>query len=595
MKRLKIAEQIAIVLFLAVLIPFVTIGLIISNISQQSVRKELKYSATMISGFVGDSVQNYLKYADEELKQIASAISFFYYEDDKNDFLEEVAQKYGKFNNFQFTNTDSLKKRDPSFNPKKSVVKLYANIDDYDIVSADLKMAILQDALDNHFTDIKHDVYILDDIGNIIATNDHDNKGYNNIVENLPKEREYNTPVLFSKVKNQPLAYYQMKSPNWTIVVKTTPNVTKKTIDIPRLRIILSLIFAALFIFAAAGIYTYYLYLNIRQLFKGIIAISKGSYNRKIRLLKSVFTPHEIVFLEKEFNYMTKKVASSYAELSEKNLELKRLDEFRTSLVSAISHEFRTPLTSIIGYSSRLLRSDIKVDDETRLKSLRVIKQQAQRLSGMVDDLLVIPEIESFKLQLNNEMLDLTKLLELTITYANYNDSKFIVNSASDLLPVLADNDRLIQVLVNLFDNAIKYNKDNAPIVVSAANVDGKPCLSILNKSEIIPEDKLEKLFDKFVRLDSELTRTTRGTGLGLFIVKGLCEAMNITIDISSDNNGFEVVLVFNNEAEHNVQKTTDDKNDEDLIEPENRTLLESQLNVKLSSDKAGAVDNLFS
>ncbi len=386
-----------------------------------------------------------------------------------------------------------------------------------------------------------------------------------------------------------------MKSPNWTIVVKTTPNVTKKTIDVSRLRIILSLVFAALFIFAAAGIYTYYLYLNIRQLFKGIIAISKGSYNRKIRLLKSVFTPHEIVFLEKEFNYMTKKVASSYTELSEKNLELKRLDEFRASLVSAISHEFRTPLTSIIGYSSRLLRSDIKVDDETRLKSLRVIKQQAQRLSGMVDDLLVIPEIESFKLQLNNEKLDLAKLLELTITYANYNDSKFIVNSASDLLPVLADNDRLIQVLVNLFDNAIKYNKGKAPIVVSAANVDGKPCLSILNKSEIIPEDKLEKLFDKFVRLDSELTRTTRGTGLGLFIVKGLCEAMNITIDVSSDDNGFEVVLVFNNEPKQNVQKTTDDKTVNTFVEPQDRTLLESQLNVKLSSDKAGAVDNLFS
>ena len=339
MKRLKIAQQIAIVLFLSVLIPFITIGLIISNISQQSIRKELKDSATMLSAFLGDSVQNYLKYADEELKQIASAISFFYYEEDKNDFLDEVRQKYGKFNNFQFINAQSLTKRDPSFNPKKSVVKLYANIDDLDIISADLKMDILQDALDNHFTDIKHDVYILDDIGNIIATNDHDNKGYNDIVENLPKEREYNTPVLFSKVKNQPLAYYQMKSPNWTIVVKTTPNVTKKTIDVPRLRIILSLVFAALFIFAAAGIYTYYLYLNIRQLFKGIIAISKGSYNRKIRLLKSVFTPHEIVFLEKEFNYMTKMVASSYTELSEKNLELKRLDEFRASLVSAISHE----------------------------------------------------------------------------------------------------------------------------------------------------------------------------------------------------------------------------------------------------------------
>ncbi len=188
MKRLKIAEQIAIVLFFAVLIPFITIGLIISNISQQSVRKELIYSATMISGFVGDSVQGYLKYADEELKQIASAIGFFYYEEDKNDFLDEIQQKYGKFNNFQFLDIHSIKQKEPVFNPKKSAVKLYANIDEDDIISADLKMAFLQNVLDNNFTDIKHDVYILDDAGNIIATNDHDNKGYNDIADNLQKK-----------------------------------------------------------------------------------------------------------------------------------------------------------------------------------------------------------------------------------------------------------------------------------------------------------------------------------------------------------------------------------------------------------------------
>lgn len=547
MKRLKIAEQIVIVMLLAVLIPFITIGLIISNISQQSVRKELIYSSKMISGFVGDSVQNYIKLANEELRQVASAISFFYYEDDKNDFLEEIEQKYGKFSNFKVLDADTLKNRDPVFNAKNSTVKLYANISASDVVSADLKMAILQDTLDNKISDIKHDIYILDGRGNIVATNDHDNAGYQDIVKNLPKDRQYQTPVLFSKVKNQPLAYFQLENPEWTIIVKTTPVVTKKTIDIARFRIILSLVLAALFIFTIVGIYTYYLYLNIRQLFKGIIAISKGSYNRKIRLLKSIFTPHEIVFLEKEFNYMTKKVASSYAELSEKNLELKRLDEFRGSLISTISHEFRTPLTSIIGYSSRLLRSDIKIDEDTKIKSLKVIKQQAQRLSRMVDDLLVIPDIESFKLQLNTEKLDLAKLLELSVTYANSNDTKFEINLAQDLIPVEADKDRLIQILVNLCDNAIKYNKDNAPIVISAANVEGKPCLSILNKADIIPKEMIKKLYDKFVRIDSELTRTTRGTGLGLFIVKGLCEAMNITIDISSTEAGFEVVLVFNN------------------------------------------------
>lgn len=563
MKRLKIAEQIVIVLLFAVLIPFVTIGLIISNISQQSVRKELIYSAKMISGLVGDNVQNYIKNADEELKQIASAISFFYYEEDKNDFLSEIQQKYGKFSNFSVLDVYEKKNNDLVFNPKNLTLKLYANVNEDNLISADLKMAILQDALDKKITNIKYDVYILDNAGNIVATNDHDNEGYNNIAESLPKQRQYNVPVLFSKIKNQPLAYYQLKNPNWTIIVKTTPGIAQKTIDIPRLRIVLSLVLAALFIFIVVGIYTYYLYLNIRQLFKGIIAISKGSYNRKIRLLKSVFTPHEIVFLEKEFNYMTKKVAGSYAELSEKNLELKRLDEFRSSLVSAISHEFRTPLTSIIGYSSRLLRSDIEIDENTRNKSLKVIKQQAQRLSRMVDDLLVIPEIESFQLQINEEELNLSELLELSVTYANSNNSRFEINMLPDLLPVKADKDRLIQVLVNLCDNAIKYNKDNAPIVISAANVEGKPCLSILNKSDIIPKEMLNKLFDKFTRVDSELTRTTRGTGLGLFIVKGLCKAMNISIDISSTQNGFEVILVFNNEPEQKENKDLDEAAEE--------------------------------
>ena len=443
--------------------------------------------------------------------------------------------------------SDTLKNRDPLFDSKNSTIKLYANINSEDVISADLRMAILQDALDNKFSDLKHDIYVLDGRGNIVATNDHDNNGYQDIIKNLPKNRQYLTPVLFSQVKNQPLAYFQLQNPEWTIIVKTTPVVTKKTIDMARYRIILSLVLAALFIFVMVGIYTYYLYLNIRQLFKGIIAISKGSYNRKIRLLKSVFTPHEVVFLEKEFNYMTKKVAGSYAELSEKNLELKRLDEFRGSLISAVSHEFRTPLTSIIGYSSRLLRSDIEIDDATKTKSLMVIKQQAQRLSRMVDDFLVIPDIESFKLQLNTEKLDLVKLLELSVTYANSNNTKFDINISKDLIPVEADKDRLIQVLVNLCDNAIKYNKDNAPIVISAANVEGKPCLSILNKADVIPKEILNKLYDKFVRIDSELTKTTRGTGLGLYIVKGLCEAMNISIDISSTEAGFEVVLVFNN------------------------------------------------
>ncbi len=192
----------------------------------------------------------------------------------------------------------------------------------------------------------------------------------------------------------------------------------------------------------------------------------------------------------------------------------------------------------------------------------------------MVDDLLVIPEIESFRLQLNMTELDLTKLLEVSVAYANYNDTKFKINTARILLPVKADKDRLIQVLINLLDNAVKYNKKimrQLWFLLQILKIN--PCLSILNKSDIIPEDKLETLFDKFVRLDSELTRTTRGTGLGLYIVKGLCDAMNISIDVSSTEEGFEVVLVFNNEKPKN--ETVPEV--ENILPNDERILLASQ------------------
>ena len=124
--------------------------------------------------------------------------------------------------------------------------------------------------------------------------------------------------ALFGKRKNTPKAYYKINSPDWFIIVDTTQKVTKKTITKARFRIILSLCLSALFIFIMVGLYTTYLYINVRQLFKGITAISKGNYDKKIHLLKSVFTPFEIVFLAKEFNYMANKINVSYQDLRKK-------------------------------------------------------------------------------------------------------------------------------------------------------------------------------------------------------------------------------------------------------------------------------------
>lgn len=549
MQRLKIAQQIIIVLLFAVLIPFITIGLIISNISQQSVRRELNYSALEISRSIGENVENYLEYSKQKLDQVASALTFIPYAHDKADYLSEVENKDGGFGNIQIVERSNLPPKRFEFDKTSSTIKLYSDINDEYALFAQLDATDMQDAVAQRYKDEKRQIYILSEDDTLIATNSPNAPEFEELVKTLPQKGSIGVSDLFNKHKNQPSAYYALENPRWTVVVNTTEKITNATIDLARFRIILALTLAALFIIVIVGIYTFYLYINIRQLFKGIIAISKGSYERKIHLLKSAFTPYELVFLAKEFNYMAKKIHQSYKDLSEKNIELERLNDFRTNLVNAISHEFRTPLTSIVGYSSRLLRNDITIDNETRIKSLKIIKQQAQRLSRMVEDLLVVPEIESFSIQLNKVEINLAEMIENSVLYANSNNSVFDTEIAKDLKSVYADSDRLEQIIINLCDNAVKYNQNDEAIKIIAANVSGKPCVMIRNRSLDIPEQMQEKLFDKFIRMDSDLTRTTRGTGLGLYIVKGLCAAMNIDIVLNCQDGYFEITLVFNDYA----------------------------------------------
>ena len=190
---------------------------------------------------------------------------------------------------------------------------------------------------------------------------------------------------------------------NLIVIVNTSKELTKSTINKARFKILLAFLIAAAFTIFLVLLYSSYLYLNIRQLFKGIIAVSRGNYKMPITPLINIMTPREIIFLAEEFNSMIDEINSSYKKLKQKNKELKLLDSFRSNLVDTVSHELRTPLTSIRGYTSRLLRTDIKIDEETKHKSLLIIKQQSERLSRMIEDLLVIPDIEGAKLNINIE------------------------------------------------------------------------------------------------------------------------------------------------------------------------------------------------
>ncbi|MBQ9688571.1 GHKL domain-containing protein [bacterium] len=241
---------------------------------------------------------------------------------------------------------------------------------------------------------------------------------------------------------------------------------------------------------------------------------------------------------------MADEIHRAYIELQNKNKELKLLDKFRTNLIDTVSHEFRTPLTSIQGYTSRLLRQDIQIDEETRQKSLRTIKRQSERLSRMVEDLLIIPDIDGARINVKMEPLSVNATIENASGFAN--TTEIVNNVANDFPLVVADKDRLEQVVMNLLENAKKYAYEDTAIVVDSYVEDDFAHILIKNQCDKIPENKLNKLFDKFIRLDNETTRTTRGTGLGLFIVKGLVEAMGGSITLhSNDEFGFIADMRF--------------------------------------------------
>ena len=546
-KHLKIVEQIAVVFIFAVIIPTSISGFIINNINQQSMRYQLRESAVLIANMVSDEIDFFDKTVSSNLNQVAFSLKYFKSQSGKNAYLKEVTKSLPDCEKLEIASKDRLVKIH-ELNKKNRKATIPVKVNENEYLVATYKLDAIRDELFRSLADDKRQIYVLTNDGDLIAEHNYTDEAYKKTISLLPKKLRKNKPIVFGDVKNQPYVYVSKDEPKITIIVNTTEKVTKRAITNNSLKIILSCLFATFTIIFVVGLYTYYLYINIRQLFKGIIAISKGNYERQIRLLTTAFTPHEIIFLAFEFNRMATEIHKSYIQLKKNNVELKQLNEFRSNLIDTVSHELRTPLTSIQGYTSRLMRQDIVIDEETRQKSLRIIKEQSERLKRLIEDLLTIPDIEGMRLRTKVEQVWIPEVLEEAKILIKNKDHKEIEFNISEDFPLVdADKDRLIQVFVNLLENAAKYANEGSKIVVDATTHEKVAKIYVKNDCNVIPPEKLNRLFEKFVRLDDNTTRTTRGTGLGLFIVKGLVEAMNGTIKLYSDENcGFCVELTLN-------------------------------------------------
>jgi signal transduction histidine kinase len=282
----------------------------------------------------------------------------------------------------------------------------------------------------------------------------------------------------------------------------------------------------------------------LRRLLAAMDAVAAGEFERRAELTEPV-VPAEILLLQRAFNRMSDEIARSWSanqvqleQIQAANAQLAQLDQVKSDLIDAVSHEFRTPLTSIKGYAATLLRKDAPFDEATRRRLLKVIKDQADRLSRLVDDLLTIPKLDKGELRLDLQAMALADALEPTM--ALFPDRPTQVTVPEALPAVFADPDRLEQVLVNLIENAHTYSPAGAVVEVRA-RVDGPAVVvQIHNPCEPIDPEHVDHLFRKFYRVDNTLTRTTRGTGLGLYLTRGLVEAMGGQISASVES-GFTV------------------------------------------------------
>ena len=278
--------------------------------------------------------------------------------------------------------------------------------------------------------------------------------------------------------------------------------------------------------------------LPIRQMQETAQQIAKGDFGRRVRIKSK----DELGELAKSFNTMAD-------ELQQKMENLRRMDRMRTDFVANVSHELKTPLTLIRGYIETL--EDRAMDDKsTSIKFISIIKEHADRLGNIVNDLLSLSELELSDDSVHKTEFDLKELIdEISLGFGRALAEKkqmLTVSSQGSDLRIRADRDKIEQVFVNLIDNAIKYTKESGCIELSLVEQDRAVCVNVQDNGIGIPKEHRGRVFERFYRVDKARSRDLGGTGLGLSIAKHIVLAHNGKISIESElNKGTKVSVTL--------------------------------------------------
>jgi signal transduction histidine kinase len=218
--------------------------------------------------------------------------------------------------------------------------------------------------------------------------------------------------------------------------------------------------------------------------------------------------------------------------------EERAVDRLKTDFVSTVSHELRTPLAAIYGAALTLQRGDLHLEETQRGGLLDVIANEADRLARIVNDILWASRLDAGTMTLTIESCDAGALARQVVDAAAQYAPEPIrleLDVPADLPPVAADADKIRQVLTNLIDNAVKYSPDGGRVLLALERVGRGLRFAVRDEGLGIPPGERERVFEKFYRLDPNLTRGVGGTGLGLYICRELVHRMHGSIWVESE------------------------------------------------------------
>lgn len=261
----------------------------------------------------------------------------------------------------------------------------------------------------------------------------------------------------------------------------------------------------------------------------------------------------------KEIRPLVDKIAEQHEEL---NRRISRLEvdvdektkeaDFRREFTANVSHELKTPLTSISGFAEIIKNGFVKEEDIPRFAGR--IYDEAQRLISLVVDILKLSQLDEKQVMAKKETLDLYTICEDIICYLERHaaDMNVKVELKGEHVKLEAVEQILSEVVYNLCDNAIKYNKVGGKVVMTVGEKDGRPSLTVTDTGIGIPEEDLERIFERFFRVNKSHSKEIGGTGLGLSIVKHGAAFLGANITVESKLGvGTEITLTFDQNLRH--------------------------------------------